>query len=103
MGGPGGRGGRAGSKDAVRPAKSSRKSDLRNHRTIVRPRSYDGAMVTQITLNTDPTGSILASDTLTEKLPKLLALDVVPGRERNVLTSPDSRAAAFAHWLIFSK
>jgi hypothetical protein len=26
------------------------KSDLRDHRTIVRPRSYDGAMVTQITL-----------------------------------------------------
>ncbi len=27
------------------------KSDLRNHRTIVRPRSYDGAMVTQVTLS----------------------------------------------------
>ena len=32
------------------------KSDLRNHCAIVQPRLYDCAMVTQITLNTEPHG-----------------------------------------------
>jgi hypothetical protein len=45
------------------------KSDLRNHRTIVRPRSYDGAMVTQITLKTEgPHGFDSCLGHSTEKL-----------------------------------
>jgi hypothetical protein len=46
-----------------------RKSDLRNHRTIVRPRSYDGAMVTQITLKTEGPHGFPSDDTPAEADP----------------------------------
>jgi hypothetical protein len=59
--------------------KSDSASDLRNHHAIVQPaaRLYDCVMVTQITLQVnpeplshrDPTGSIPARDTPTEKFP----------------------------------
>jgi hypothetical protein len=55
------------------------KNDLRNHCAIVQPRLYDSAMVTQIILNTDPTGSIPARDTLTKSAVVKGAL-VVPGQ-----------------------
>ena len=58
------------------------KSDVRNRCANVQPRLYICASVTHITLNTESPGSILASDTFTEKLPGYAALDVVPGCER---------------------
>ena len=45
------------------------KSDLRNHRTIVRPRSYDGAMFTQITPKTEGPHGVPSDDTPAEADP----------------------------------
>jgi hypothetical protein len=43
---------------------------MESYNRVVQPRLYDRLMVTQITLNTDPSGSILATDTSAEKLPR---------------------------------